>query len=88
MASIQPVVVDPRIFYLAPKIYPSFDGNSTTRSANELASAILKSVDKFNSQNRDDRFSGRLEMSKFNSMIDSADNAIAGTTHRCLLVRI
>ncbi len=80
MASIQPVVVDPRIFYLSPKIYPSFDGNSTTRSANELASAILKSVDKFNSQNRDDRFSGRLEMSKFNSMIDSADNAIAGTT--------
>ena len=80
MASIQPIVVDPRIFYLSPKIYPSFDGNSTTRSANELASAILKSVDKFNSQNRDDRFSGRLEMSKFNSMIDSADNAIAGTT--------
>ena len=80
MASIQPIVVDPRIFYLSPKIYPSFDGNSTTRSANELASAILKSVDKFNSQNRDDRFGGRLEMSKFNSMIDSADNAIAGTT--------
>ncbi len=80
MASIQPVVVDPRIFYLSPKIYPSFDGNSTTRSANELGSAILKSVDKFNSQNRDDRFGGRLEMSKFNSMIDSADNAIAGTT--------
>ena len=80
MASIQPVVVDPRIFYLSPKIYPSYDGNNTVRSANELASAILKSVDKYNSQNRDDRFGGRLEMSRFNSMIDAADNAIAGTT--------
>ncbi len=80
MASIQPVVVDPRIFYLSPKIYPSYDGNNTVRSANELASAILKSDDKYNSQNRDDRFGGRLEMSRFNSMIDAADNAIAGTT--------
>ena len=80
MASIQPIVVDPRIYYLSPKVYPSFDGNKTTRSSNELASEILKSIDKFNSQNRDDRFGGRLEMSKFNSMIDSSDNAIAGTT--------
>jgi len=80
MASIQPIVVDPKIYYLAPKVYPSFDGNKTSRSANELASEILKSIDKFNTQNRDDRFGGRLEMSKFNSMIDSSDNAIAGTT--------
>ena len=41
MASIQPVVVDPRIFYLSPKIYPSFDGNSTTRSADELALSLI-----------------------------------------------
>lgn len=80
MASIQPIVVDPKIYYLSPKVYPSFDGNKTSRSANELGSEILKSIDKFNSQNRDDRFGGRLEMSKFNSMIDSSDNAIAGTT--------
>ena len=80
MASIQPIVVDPRIYYLSPKVYPSYDGNKTSRSSNELASEILKSIDKFNSQNRDNRFGGRLEMSKFNSVIDSSDNAIAGTT--------
>ena len=80
MASIQPIVVDPRIYYLSPKVYPSYDGNKTSRSSNELASEILKSIDKFNSQNRDDRFGGRLEMSKFNAVIDSSDNAIAGTT--------
>ena len=73
-------VVDPRIYYLSPKVYPSYDGNKTSRSSNELASEILKSIDKFNSQNRDDRFGGRLEMSKFNAVIDSSDNAIAGTT--------
>ncbi len=80
MASIQPIVVDPRIYYLSPKVYPSYDGNKTSRSSNELASEILKSIDKFNSQNRDNRFGGRLEMSKFNAVIDSSDNAIAGTT--------
>ena len=80
MASIQPIVVDPRIYYLSPKVYPSYDGNKTSRSSNELASEILKSIDKFNSQNRDNRFGGRIEMSKFNSVIDSSDNAIAGTT--------
>ena len=40
----------------------------------------LKSVDQFNAQNRDNRFGGRLEPSKFNAMVDSADNAISGTT--------
>ena len=80
MASIQPVIVDPTIFYISPKIYPSFNGNLTNRSSNELSSAILKSVDKFNSQNRDTRFSGRLEPSKFNAMVDASDSAISGTT--------
>lgn len=85
MASIQPIVVDPRVYYLSPKVYPSFNGNATSRSANELASEILKSIDQFNGQNRDDRFGGRLEMSKFNSMVDSSDNAIAGTTSQMTL---
>ena len=40
----------------------------------------MKSVDQFNGQNRDSRFGGRLEPSKFNAMIDSADSAISGTT--------
>lgn len=80
MASIQPVIVDPTIFYISPTVYPNFNGNKTNRSANELASAILKSVDQFNAQNRDNRFGGRLEPSKFNAMVDSADNAISGTT--------
>ena len=80
MASIQPVIVDPTIFYISPTVYPNFNGNQTNRSSNELASAILKSVDQFNAQNRDNRFGGRLEPSKFNAMVDSADNAISGTT--------
>lgn len=85
MASIQPIVVDPRVYYLSPKVYPSFNGNATSRSANELGSEILKSIDQFNNQNRDNRFGGRLEMSKFNSMVDSSDNAIAGTTSQMTL---
>ena len=80
MASIQPVIVDPTIFYISPTVYPNFNGNQTNRSSNELAAAILKSVDQFNAQNRDNRFGGRLEPSKFNAMVDSADNAISGTT--------
>lgn len=80
MASIQPVIVDPTIFYISPTVHLAFNGNETGRSANELAAAVLKSVDKFNGQNRDNRFGGRLEPSKFNAMIDSADSAISGTT--------
>jgi len=80
MASIQPVIVDPTIFYISPTVHLAFNGNNTSRSANELAAAVLKSVDKYNGQNRDNRFGGRLEPSKFNSMIDSADSAISGTT--------
>ena len=80
MASIEPVIVDPRIYYLSPKVYPFFNGNETSRSTNELSTEILKSIDQYNSQNRENRFNERLEMSRFNSMVDSSDNAISGTT--------
>jgi hypothetical protein len=80
MASIEPVIVDPRIFYVVPKVYPFFNGNETSRSANELGTEILKSIDKFNTQNRDGRFGDRIEASKFNSMVDASDDAISGST--------
>jgi hypothetical protein len=80
MASIEPVIVDPRIFYVVPKVYPFFNGNETSRSANELATEILKSIDRYNTQNRDGRFGDRIEASKFNSMVDASDDAISGST--------
>ncbi len=80
MASIQPEIVDPRIFYISPTIHLAYNGNNTPRSSNELAAQVLRSVDRFNSQERDSRFSGRLEPSKFNAMVDSSDSAISGTT--------
>lgn len=80
MASIEPVVVDPRIYYLSPKIYSFYNGNETSRSTNELQTEILKSVDIFNGQNRELRFNQRLEMSRFNAVIDASDNAISGSS--------
>jgi len=80
MASIEPVIVDPRIYYLAPKVYPFFNGNETARSTNELSTEILKSIDQYNSQNRENRFGNRLELSRFNSMVDASDSAISGTS--------
>ena len=87
MASIQPVIVDPTIFYLSPTIHLAYNGNNTTRSSNELAAAVLKSVDKFNGQERDNRFGGRLEPSKFNAMVDSSDSAITGTTTQMVMAQ-
>lgn len=80
MASIEPVVVDPRIYYLSPKVYSFYNGNETSRSTNQLQTEILKSVDLYNAQNRELRFNQRLEMSRFNAMIDASDNAISGST--------
>jgi len=87
MASIQPEIVDPTIFYLSPTIHLAFNGNNTTRSSNELAAAVLKSVDRFNGQERDNRFGGRLEPSKFNAMVDSSDSAITGTTTQMVMAQ-
>jgi hypothetical protein len=87
MASIQPEIVDPTIFYLSPTIHLAFNGNNTTRSSNELAAAVLKSVDRFNSQERDNRFGGRIEPSKFNAMVDSSDSAITGTTTQMVMAQ-
>ena len=80
MASIEPVIVDPRIFYITPKVYPFYNGNETSRSSNELGTEILKSIDQYNGQNRENRFNNRLEKSKFNSMVDASDDAISGTS--------
>ena len=80
MASIEPVIVDPTIFYITPKVYPFYNGNNTTRSANELGTEILKSIDQYNGQNRENRFGSRLEKSRFNSMVDASDDAISGTS--------
>ena len=61
-------------------IRDSYNGNETSRSSNELGTEILKSIDQYNGQNRENRFNNRLEKSKFNSMVDASDDAISGTS--------
>ena len=79
VASIDPVIIDPTTFYIIPKSYIYYDGNNTNKSGAQLGSDVLRNVDQFNKNGQNNRFGGRLDTSKYNSMIDNSDPAISGS---------
>ena len=89
IASIEPIIVDPTTMYIRPKTWAFFDGGKTNLSNNELATRVLGAVDEYNQQASATRFNGRIDISAFQSMIDSADPAISGNvTHMTLGMNI
>ena len=44
VASIEPVIVDLKTFYISPNVYVSYNSNSTTRTSNELSTDVLKVI--------------------------------------------
>ncbi len=89
IAAIEPVIVDPITLYIRPKTWAFFDGNKTTLSNNEVASKVLSAVDQYNTQAESTRFNGRIDLSAYQSMIDSSDPAISGNiTHMSLGMNI
>ena len=89
IAAIEPVIVDPITLYIRPKTWAFFDGNKTTLSNNEVASKVLGAVDQYNSQAESTRFNGRIDLSAYQSMIDSSDPSISGNiTHMSLGMNI
>ena len=79
VASIDPVIIDPTIFYVIPKSYVYYDGNSTNKSGAQLGSDVLRNIDQYNKNGQNDRFGGRIDTSKYNSMVDNSDPAISGS---------
>ena len=79
VASIDPVIIDPTTFYIIPKSYVYYDGNNTNKSGAQLGSDVLRNVDQFNKNGQNNRFGGRIDTSKYNSMLDNSDPAISGS---------
>jgi hypothetical protein len=79
VASIDPVIIDPTTYYIIPKSYVYYDGNNTNKSGAQLASDVLRNVDQFNKNGQNNRFGGRVDTSKYNSMLDNSDPAISGS---------
>ena len=79
VASVDPVIIDPTTYYIIPKSYVYYDGNNTDKSGAQLASDVLRNVDQFNKNGQNNRFGGRIEASKYNSMLDNSDPAISGS---------
>jgi len=85
MAAIEPVITDPVSYYLIPKSWVYYNGNNTGKSSSELETDLLKNIDKFNDAGQTDRFGGRLEGSKYTSMLDNTDDAISGSVTQLTL---
>jgi len=79
IASILPEIIDPINYYVIPRSYVYFDGNKTQKTPAEISSNVLKAMDQWNKANAPNRFDNRVELSKFGSMIDNADDAINGS---------
>ena len=89
IAAIEPVIIDPIALYIRPKTWAFFDGTKTALSNNEVATTILSSVDQYNQQSSASRFSGRIDISAYQRMIDDSDPAISGNiTHMTLGMNI
>ena len=79
MASIEPVITDPTSFFVVPKSWVYYDGNCTVKSSAELQTDLLRSVDKYNAAGQSNRFGGRIEGSKYSSMLDATNPCISGS---------
>jgi hypothetical protein len=79
MASIEPVITDPTSFFVVPKSWVYYDGNCTVKSSAEIQTDLLRSIDKYNSAGQSNRFGGRIEGSKYSSMLDATNPCISGS---------
>ena len=85
VASIEPVIIDPTSFYDIPKSYVYYNGNDTALTGAELGTKVLQGIDQFNKNGQTNRFGGRIDGSKFGSMVDQADTSISGNVTQMTL---
>ena len=85
VASIEPVIIDPTSFYVIPKSYVYYNGNDTALTGSELGTKVLQGIDQFNKNGQTNRFGGRIDGSKFGSMVDQADTSISGNVTQMTL---
>ena len=85
VASIEPVIIDPTSYYIIPKSYVYYNGNDTNLTGSELGTKVLQGIDQFNKNGQTNRFGGRIDGSKFGSMVDNADTSIAGNVTQMTL---
>ena len=85
VASIEPVIIDPTSYYIIPKSYVYYNGNDTALTGSQLGTKVLQGIDQYNKNGQTNRFGGRIDGSKFGSMIDNADTSIAGNVTQMTL---
>ncbi len=85
VASIEPVIIDPTSYYIIPKSYVYYNGNDTSLTGSELGTKVLQGIDQFNKNGQTNRFGGRIDGSKFGSVVDNADTSIAGNVTQMTL---
>lgn len=75
VVSVTPVLVDPAYInlYLTCNVY--FDRNKTTRSIDEIKTAVLNTIDSYTTANLK-KYDGIFRMSKFSAAIDACDQGI------------
>ena len=85
VASIEPVIIDPTSYYIIPKSYVYYNGNDTALTGSQLGTKVLQGIDQFNKNGQTNRFGGRIDGSKFGSMVDQADTSISGNVTQMTL---
>ena len=85
VASIEPVIIDPTSYYIIPKSYVYYNGNDTGLTGSQLGTKVLQGIDQFNKNGQTNRFGGRIDGSKFGSMVDQADTSISGNVTQMTL---
>ena len=85
VASIEPVIIDPTSYYIIPKSYVYYNGNDTALTGSQLGTKVLQGIDQYNKNGQTNRFGGRIDGSKFGSMIDNSDTSIAGNVTQMTL---
>ena len=85
VASIEPVIIDPTSYYIIPKSYVCYNGNDTGLTGSQLGTKVLQGIDQFNKNGQTNRFGGRIDGSKFGSMVDQADTSISGNVTQMTL---
>jgi hypothetical protein len=75
VVSITPVLVDPSYLnlYMTTNVY--YDQNKTTRSIDEIKTAVYNSIAKYSEENLK-KYDGVFRMSKLSSVIDDTDQSI------------
>lgn len=87
MASIEPVIVSADEMTLNIKSYVYYDPNLTTVSNTDLIGKVQGIIKQYNDQSNLNKFGNRIDYSKLNCLIDTADPSVKGNVSQVTLTK-